>query len=98
MNNGERKMRLKAIRARHGLTQKDVADALKAMGRDASQAYISEIESGEKDLGLRLTLDLKKAYKARTFNEIVEALTGLNPDHDEIDSNNGQSQGDKHES
>jgi transcriptional regulator with XRE-family HTH domain len=69
---------LKLLRGAKGKTQRNIADALREMGRDASQEYVSQLERGKSVPGVDLAIDLAEAYEC-SFIELVEAL-GFQPD------------------
>lgn len=71
-------MTLKLVRGSKGRSQKDIAQALCAMGRETSQGTVSKIERGEWSPTIELAIDLARAYEV-TFMEIVVAL-GFEPD------------------
>jgi transcriptional regulator with XRE-family HTH domain len=69
-------MTLKQVRAMKGMTQQDVANALNAIGRNANQSYVSQIEGGESSPTIDLAIDLAVAYGVT----IVEVITALGYD------------------
>lgn len=85
MEKEKRKVTLDQIRKASGKSQKDIASALKALGRDASQAYISKLESGGQSVTIELGMDLAKAYEVPFYPDIVRGL-GFAAD----DDGNGQ--------
>lgn len=81
-------MTLKLVRGRTGKSQKDIADALKQLGRDSSQATVSKIERGEWSPTVELAIDLARAYEV-PFLELVKAL-GFEPDIDQLQAQEGK--------
>jgi transcriptional regulator with XRE-family HTH domain len=82
MDKEKRKVTLNQIRKASGKSQGDIANALKAMGRDASQAYVSKLESGGQSVSIELGMDLAKAYGVPFYPDIVRSL-GFIPDNDD---------------
>jgi transcriptional regulator with XRE-family HTH domain len=76
MTKKERKVTLKQLRAGKGKKQQDIANALKSMGRDASQSYVSQIERGDQSPTAELAIDLAKAYEV----DIIQMLLALGLD------------------
>jgi transcriptional regulator with XRE-family HTH domain len=74
MTKEKRKVTLNQIRKRSGKSQNDIVEALKAMGRDASQAYISKLENGGQSVTIELGLDLSKAYGVPFYPDLVAGL------------------------
>jgi transcriptional regulator with XRE-family HTH domain len=73
MSKEQRKVTLKLVRGAKGKSQKDIAAALSAMGRETSQATVSKIERGEWSPTVELAIDLAKAYEVT----IIEMLIAL---------------------
>jgi transcriptional regulator with XRE-family HTH domain len=69
----KRNVTLKLVRGAKGKTQKDIANALNAMGRDASQSFISKLEKGLWSPTVELAFDLAVAYEV-SFLDIIKAL------------------------
>jgi transcriptional regulator with XRE-family HTH domain len=73
MKKERKQVTLRLIRGRTGKTQADIVEALRAMGREASQTYVSKIEAGNSVPSVELTIDLAVAYEV-TIIEMIEAL------------------------
>jgi transcriptional regulator with XRE-family HTH domain len=78
MTKEQRNVTLRLLRGAKGKKQKDIADALNAMGREASQSFVSKLENGAWSPTVELAIDLAEAYEV-SFIELVEAL-GFQPD------------------
>jgi transcriptional regulator with XRE-family HTH domain len=79
MEKEKRTVTLDQIRKASGRSQKDIASALRALGREASQAYISKLESGGQSVTIELGMDLAKAYAIPFYPDLVRGL-GFNTD------------------
>jgi transcriptional regulator with XRE-family HTH domain len=86
MTKEKREVTLRLLRGAKGKKQQDIADALRALGRDASQSYVSQLERGDQSPTVELAIDLAKAYGV-TFIELVKAL-GFDPDTGDGDDQN----------
>jgi transcriptional regulator with XRE-family HTH domain len=78
MTKERKQVTLKLLRGAKGKTQQNIADALKEMGRDASQVYVSQLERGTSVPGIDLAIDLAIAYEV-DFLDLVRAL-GFDPE------------------
>jgi transcriptional regulator with XRE-family HTH domain len=86
MTKEKRKVQLKVLRAAKNLTQSDISDRLKVLGRNIEQNHVSLWERGVQTPTIELAIDLAKAYGV-TFIELVKAL-GFEPDIGDGDGQN----------
>jgi transcriptional regulator with XRE-family HTH domain len=81
MTKEKRKVTLKAIRARKGKKQSDIALSLNELGRNADQQQISKWESGAMTPTIEAAIDMAKAYEV----SIVDLLRALGFDLEGVD-------------
>lgn len=65
---------LKRLRLQSGLSQEQVAAKLQTQGFNISREIISQMELGKYSIRVSVLLELKKLYKASSFDEFFANL------------------------